>query len=1034
MEKGLSVPHREAPLSGSSINEISIEHANWEVLLYGGGYSQEMQNRSATGAAEEANFQASVVEDGYLDSSWAPILALIKAPSAVPEDENFTPDKLSKSTNKHFIPSLSSPNGINLTSPVLNTPSTTSMNATTIRNVKEAEKLAMFNSGPQKYHSEMQSNIAGSAFLNGYLASYQQQDDNRFTQIHHDQLPNIYRPRYNLSSSPQTEAETASGVTSSTQFAPATPEQARRLESLHSSLSTNVVGDQGLSQDTAKQKCRVPSADDEDTEQQCHRLIEHLVETSTTVIGTQLEERHDSDKGVSQEFDLNKTPPQKTPKRRKHRPKVVTEGRPRRGRKPINQKVDSNGEKLDKRKYVRTNVPKTTNTPEADAAKETKHKMSRPVSRSCRKKLNFEEKKTRGQSQCKPDCPSVGGNQRSRPHLVTADSEEIGPSSGFLNASINALLRPGQNEQVMSNKEAGIEHLRHQNIHPLQTERVTSADERTPTAQPLLSTETEKGNITTCSIMQRATAGIQRADYCCVGAHQHIQAGGDQFLHHRIQAGTNHSLCQKVQGGTGQPLYQERTTREKLLMQGMAQQLQQRTPHSSQGASKRDYSLTVEGDNASSVLLGCPILLNQEFQVHEHSNRGSLERDQNHKRRRVDSPCYTTIPSVHKVIRYTEDGLRQVETNASHIFVNQLEKGRGGAFSSSSINSCEKPNQNYMRGQPYMHSACAHRNVQRQDNLPEMSSIVEPMGDKRASKITTPLISLITARADSDVQCAPTSNRNRPCIDGQGTEAVYWTSPSIYSTKNKETESISKPLSKTPGSHELQKNPDSLNEIICRFQYLNLNHTDGEIIQHDEHAVIPYRGTGTMVPYEAFNPIKRRKPRPKVNLDPETSRKWNLLMGKEASNDDKDADKAKWWEEERKVFQGRADSFIARMHLVQGDRRFSRWKGSVVDSVIGVFLTQNVTDHLSSSAFMSLAARFPIKSTSKDITSRDDVPRIIVEEPEVITIDSDCEIGWHQKSSRPIYSRAPDESWDGRRCSPSLGNKASTFGEADSWS
>ncbi|RRT50396.1 hypothetical protein B296_00051772, partial [Ensete ventricosum] len=44
------------------------------------------------------------------------------------------------------------------------------------------------------------------------------------------------------------------------------------------------------------------------------------------------------------------------------------------------------------------------------------------------------------------------------------------------------------------------------------------------------------------------------------------------------------------------------------------------------------------------------------------------------------------------------------------------------------------------------------------------------------------------------------------------------------------------------------------------------------------------------------------------------------------------------------------------------DRRFSRWKGSVVDSVVGVFLTQNVSDHLSSSAFMALAARFPLWS------------------------------------------------------------------------
>lgn len=33
--------------------------------------------------------------------------------------------------------------------------------------------------------------------------------------------------------------------------------------------------------------------------------------------------------------------------------------------------------------------------------------------------------------------------------------------------------------------------------------------------------------------------------------------------------------------------------------------------------------------------------------------------------------------------------------------------------------------------------------------------------------------------------------------------------------------------------------------------------------------------------------------------------------------------------------------------MFTGDRRFSPWKGSVVDSIIGVFLTQNVSDHLS---------------------------------------------------------------------------------------
>lgn len=78
-----------------------------------------------------------------------------------------------------------------------------------------------------------------------------------------------------------------------------------------------------------------------------------------------------------------------------------------------------------------------------------------------------------------------------------------------------------------------------------------------------------------------------------------------------------------------------------------------------------------------------------------------------------------------------------------------------------------------------------------------------------------------------------------------------------------------------------------------------------------------------MVPYEGFDLVKKRKPRPKVDLDPETNRIWLLLMGKEGSEGTgaEDKSKEKWWEEERKVFCGRADSFIARMHLVQGIKR-----------------------------------------------------------------------------------------------------------------
>ncbi|XP_022939958.1 protein ROS1-like [Cucurbita moschata] len=183
-----------------------------------------------------------------------------------------------------------------------------------------------------------------------------------------------------------------------------------------------------------------------------------------------------------------------------------------------------------------------------------------------------------------------------------------------------------------------------------------------------------------------------------------------------------------------------------------------------------------------------------------------------------------------------------------------------------------------------------------------------------------------------------------------------------------------------------------IDAIIEQFKHLDIN-KESNNLGYRERALVPYNmqnqalnaivvygREGTIVP---FNPIKKRRPRPKVELDEETGRVWKLLMGNINSEgiDGTDEEKIKWWEEERKVFRGRADSFIARMHLVQGDRRFSQWKGSVVDSVVGVFLTQNVSDHLSSSAFMSLAARFPPKPKCHQPSCYQE-PIIELDEPE----------------------------------------------------
>ncbi|CAD5182950.1 protein ROS1C-like [Musa acuminata AAA Group] len=151
------------------------------------------------------------------------------------------------------------------------------------------------------------------------------------------------------------------------------------------------------------------------------------------------------------------------------------------------------------------------------------------------------------------------------------------------------------------------------------------------------------------------------------------------------------------------------------------------------------------------------------------------------------------------------------------------------------------------------------------------------------------------------------------------------------------------------------------------------NQTDNcmAVAAEPQYSLVSY-DSSMMVPYtETYSEIKRKRPRAKVDLDGETNRVWNLLMGKMVSDaEGPDMDREVQWGEQRQVFCGRADSFIARMRLIQGDRHFSPWKGSVLDSVIGVFLTQNVSDHLSSSAFMALAAKFPFKSRTDNVENR----------------------------------------------------------------
>ena len=83
----------------------------------------------------------------------------------------------------------------------------------------------------------------------------------------------------------------------------------------------------------------------------------------------------------------------------------------------------------------------------------------------------------------------------------------------------------------------------------------------------------------------------------------------------------------------------------------------------------------------------------------------------------------------------------------------------------------------------------------------------------------------------------------------------------------------------------------------------------------EQNTLVVYQRDGTLMT------VKEQTPRPRVKLDQETIRVWNLLLqdiNSEGINGN-DEETKKWWEDERRTFNARANSFIKCMHLIQGN-------------------------------------------------------------------------------------------------------------------
>ncbi|GER50108.1 demeter-like 1 [Striga asiatica] len=96
----------------------------------------------------------------------------------------------------------------------------------------------------------------------------------------------------------------------------------------------------------------------------------------------------------------------------------------------------------------------------------------------------------------------------------------------------------------------------------------------------------------------------------------------------------------------------------------------------------------------------------------------------------------------------------------------------------------------------------------------------------------------------------------------------------------------------------------------------------------------------------------------------------------------------------------RVESFVSSIRPIQGEMKFCKWKGSVLDSIMGAYLTQNVKDTFSSSAFISLASKYPIKAAQVHSPPDETFKMVLRSSRSKVKIDEEMLPSWKMKRPR----------------------------------
>ncbi|KAJ9545621.1 hypothetical protein OSB04_025328 [Centaurea solstitialis] len=765
-------------------------------------------------------------------------------------------------------------------------------------------------------------------------------------QLPTDGFPIPYRACYNLNSPPRSEPDAASsGITGSLPFAPITPDTQQK----HMDSQWVAAKDRHISED----------GDNHSNEQ-----LQAIGDSTSSAVSTTQKEHHVSEEGDELGIDLNKTPQQKTPSRRKkHRPKVIREGKPKKTATPKDPKNTPSTETRVKRKYVRRKGVDGSETPQEKGVEVSQNGVPRSTGK---------RKYVRKKGVEKSDI-------QQKPEEATAPAAETPPARSVkkqLNFDLEIVARDenqmrdgGQQDINLNASPRGME----------QERRINGMLERSAInngyATSLSTTHQES------STNRMQPAGGQNMALPELNVNVNVfpstPMANKARDHHALNVlarnltvkspTSGHEIWRN--GSCNQMMGQQQVLDPNLGPTGRMVNFDER-----RGIKRPSFEqINPRMLNAMDSLVMYQKLLLDRNRSDASNNFASMILESHKKTKTAQSDHFQAF--VSNSPPPLEDTSRQTNGVYRNVSPLQLLNSRTGRVNPS------YPVMNAGGGQFFQPPmAAATQNFQKHP----ISSGMQPITERSQRSIPGHGVNPVTAMISWNrppAGATPPKDYSRsavvpypaPLLDTQRTPKPNSSNrrsngadPVFLQLRKDALEFQQQSFRKPNGGPRKQKVEVLVENITFMLEGLSI-YDNGE--RRQNNALVPYKGNNNaIIPFE---PIKKRKPRPKVDLDPETDRLWRLLMGKEgseATTETLDKDKEKWWEDERRVFRGRADSFIARMHLVQGDRRFSRWKGSVVDSVIGVFLTQNVSDHLSSMKWHDKIERQPVFNQSSFVS------------------------------------------------------------------